>query len=143
MVSLVGTSQHDPCKEGFIHSFPCCSKFFIQPVFRNDGYFVLISEFQKPYFLLTYLEEYQTNPGGAAPKVTASLFDDFYDKDLMLVRCDFDAKQINEAPLAMESVLHNYLNDYEIIETFNLKPDSFSFEDFVAKAKEKWQQANV
>lgn len=102
---------------------------------------MLVSEFQKPHFLLTYLEEYQTNPGGATPIVTASLFDDFHAKDLTLVRCDFDAKLVQDAPKAMQSILNNYLFHYGTIETFNRQPESFNVDSFVAKSKENWQDA--
>jgi ATP synthase mitochondrial F1 complex assembly factor 1 len=117
------------------------SKFIIQPVFREGGHFMLVSEFQKPHFLLSYQEDYQTNPGGATPIVTASLFDDFHGKDLTLVRCDYDAKLIGDAPQAMQCILNNYLVDYETIETFNHKAESFNIDSFVATAKEKWHGA--
>jgi hypothetical protein len=100
---------------------------------------MLVSEFQKPHFLLTYLEDYQTNPGGATPIVTASLYDDLHGKDLTLVRCDYDAKLIGEAPRALQCVLHNYLSDYKTIETFNHQAGSFDIDSFVAKSKEKWR----
>jgi hypothetical protein len=100
---------------------------------------MLVSEFQKPHFLLTYLEEYQTNPATATPVVTASLFDDFHGKDLTLVRCDFDAQRMGDAAQAVQCVLNNYLLDYGTIETFNRKPESFHLDSFVAKSKENWR----
>ena len=50
---------------------------FIFPVFRNDGYFMLLSQFQDgKYCILTSLEEYKTNPAAAQPYLAFSFFDE-------------------------------------------------------------------
>ncbi|KAL7580074.1 hypothetical protein ACA910_005059 [Epithemia clementina (nom. ined.)] len=62
------------------------SPFFIQPVFREDGFFNLISQFQSPsHFLLAYLEDYKMDPHAASPLLTFSVFDDYAEsKDVSL-----------------------------------------------------------
>jgi hypothetical protein len=64
--------------------------FFVQPVFRDDGFFMLISQFLSPsHFLLGMLEDYKMDPNAATPLLTFSVFNDYADsKDISLVRCD-------------------------------------------------------
>ncbi|CAN0358130.1 unnamed protein product [Hapterophycus canaliculatus] len=62
---------------------------FILPVWRDGGHFMILSQYQDTCFLLTYLEDYKLNPGGAQPYATISMYSDLVEsKDLGLIRAD-------------------------------------------------------
>lgn len=65
------------------------SPFFVFPVYRKEGFFNMICQFQDTCFLLTYLEAFKENPGLAPPCLTVSLYGDLTEsKDIGLVRAD-------------------------------------------------------
>ena len=121
------------------------SPFFIQPIFRDDGHFMLVSQFFEPsHFMLAYLEDYKMDPASAQPLLTVSIFDDYSkEKDLTLVRADILNKGIEdgEGLKVVQSILDNYTNDDEYLNTkaFNTKPESFDIDDFVAQQSKKWK----
>ncbi len=120
--------------------------FFIQPIFRDDGYFMLLSQFMGPsHFVMAYLEDYKMDPFSAQPLLTFSVFDDFAkDKDLTLVRTDILNRGINdeEALKVVRSMVDHYIVDeeYSNVKSFNSKPNSFDFDDFIAQQNAKWKE---
>lgn len=119
--------------------------FIVQPVFRDDGFFMLLSNFQSPsHFLLAYLEDYKMDPHSATPLITFSVFDDLADdKDIALVRCDVLNKSIedDEARKVVEGVIDNYRNqeDYGAVKTFNEKPAAFDIDDYISRMNHRWK----
>jgi len=119
--------------------------FFVQPVFRNEGFFMLVSQFISPtHFLFAYLEDYKMDPNRAQPLLTFSLFDDLcHDKDLGLVRCDIVNKGItySEGMQIVQNTINCYgkEGEYDIVKIFNSKPGIFDFEDYVAIQRRKWK----
>ena len=66
------------------------SPMFLYPVFKEEKYFMLISQFQDSYFFSTYLENYKQNPSTASPFLSCSIFQDFEEKKgVSLLRVDF------------------------------------------------------
>ena len=124
----------------------CCSPFFVQPVFRDDGYFMLISQFQEPsHFFMAYLEDFKMDPARAQPLLTFSVFDDYASsKDLTLVRADILNKGIadDEGRKIVQSLLDAYTNDdeYMVVNAFNKKPETFDLDDLIARQNEKWRE---
>ena len=121
--------------------------FFVQPVFRgDDGFFMMVSQFQPPsYFLLAYLEDYKMDPAAAQPLMSLSLFLDFAEKlDLTLVRCDIINKGIEdfEGLKVANSLLDSYRNDeeYDSVRVFNKKADTFDIDDFISCQNQKWKE---
>lgn len=121
--------------------------FFVQPIFRDDGFFMLLSQFLSEYdvFMLAYLEDYKMDPAAAQPLVTCSVFTDYADTlDLTLVRCDIINKGIydSEGYQVTNCLLSSYQNDdeYEAVKAFNGKQDAFDVDDYVAIQKQKWKQ---
>jgi len=118
--------------------------FFIQPIFREDGYFTLVSQFQSPgHFLLAYLEDYKMDPARAQPLITFSVFDDLVDTfDIGLVRVDVINKGIqdDEGLRCVNSLLDAYGKDelFASVHAFNKKPESFDFDDYVAQQNQIW-----
>jgi ATP synthase mitochondrial F1 complex assembly factor 1 len=122
------------------------SPFFVQPVFRDDGYFMLVSQFQKPaHFLLAYLEDYKMDPSAATPLLTFSVFTDYAaNKDVALVRCDIlnPSIQGTEGRKVVESVLLNYQQDFPGVQTFNERPAHFDFDDYISRMNDRWNKAD-
>ena len=118
--------------------------FYIQPIFREDGFFTLLSQFQAPsHFLLAYLEDYKMDPHAASPLVTFSVFDDYaVSKDVTLVRCDILNKSIQaeEARRVVQSLLDNYrkTEDFVSVKIFNERPSGFDFDDVIERMKKRW-----
>jgi ATP synthase F1 complex assembly factor 1 len=120
--------------------------FFVQPVFRDDGFFMMVSQFQSPgHFLMAYLEDYKMDPQSATPLLTFSVFDDLADnKDVVLVRADILNKSIqdDEGRKVVRSVLDNYRDEehFVVVKTFNERPDAFDIDDYISRMNIRWQQ---
>ena len=121
------------------------SPYFVQPVFRENGFFMMVSQFQGPsHFLMAYLEDFKMDPSRAQPLLTFSVFDDFAEsKDLTLVRADILNKGIedDEGLKVVQNMVDVYIQDeeYLAVKAFNKKPDTFDFDDFIARQNEKWK----
>ena len=128
-------------------TFPLlCSNrpFFIQPVFREDGHFMLVSQYQSPsHFFLVYLEDYKMDPNRAQPLLTFSVFTDLKEShNISLLRCDVINRGIDEreASIIMGNVIDSYRNEKEFsrVKAFNDNPEKFDLDDFIACTKQKW-----
>ena len=121
------------------------SPFFLHPVFREEGHFMIISQFQTPnYFLLAFLEDYRMDPARAQPLLTISLFDDMAEKkDVTLVRCDIINRGIeeDEGYKLCQSLLNDYADeeDFRSVHMFNKKPDAFDVDAFVIEKERRWK----
>lgn len=121
------------------------SPFFIHPLFREGGHFMLVSQFQSPnYFLLAFLEDYRADPARAQPLLTISVFEDMADsKGVALVRCDVINRGIDEDEgLGIcKSLLNDYADeeDFRIVHTFNKMPDAFDLDAFVREKERRWK----
>mmetsp|Transcript_8843 Transcript_8843/g.21610 ORF Transcript_8843/g.21610 Transcript_8843/m.21610 type:complete len:226 (+) Transcript_8843:76-753(+) len=120
------------------------SPFYIQPIFRDDGHFTLVSQFFEPsHFIMAYLEDYKMDPAAAQPLLSFSIFDDYADdKDLTLIRADILNRGIDEAEglKVVNSMIANYNDDDEYLSVrgFNSKPDSFDLDGYIAQQSTKW-----
>ncbi|DAZ99864.1 TPA: hypothetical protein N0F65_008607 [Lagenidium giganteum] len=110
------------------------SPFFIVPVYRKDGFFNMLCQFQEKHFLITYLEAFKENPALAPPCVTVSLYKDLVDtKDLALVRTDvINMLDKPESEMLMKQVIASYLDDnlFSWVDKFNHKSQEFDFEAY-------------
>jgi ATP synthase F1 complex assembly factor 1 len=119
--------------------------FFIQPVFRDDGYFMLVSQFFGPsHFIMAYLEDYKMDPSMAQPLLTFSVFDDYArDKDLTLVRVDVLNSGIDDSEglTIVNNMIDHYVDtdEYSVVKAFNTKPDTFDIDDFIGRQNAKWK----
>mmetsp|Transcript_40789 Transcript_40789/g.74657 ORF Transcript_40789/g.74657 Transcript_40789/m.74657 type:complete len:324 (-) Transcript_40789:89-1060(-) len=122
--------------------------FFLHPVFREQGHFMIVSQFQAPnYFLLAFLEDYQMDPARAQPLLTISLFDDYAEgKDVTLVRCDIVNRGIadDEGYNLCKRLLDDYGNedDFRTVHLFNKKPDAFDVDEFVKDKERRWKASS-
>ncbi|KAH7467193.1 hypothetical protein KRP22_013005 [Phytophthora ramorum] len=108
--------------------------YFIFPVYRQEGFFNMLCQFQQSCFLITYLEAFKENPSAAPPCVAVSLYDDLLaEKELALVRADvINMLDKKESQLLLNQMLASYQDDklYEHVDKFNNQPDKFDFEGF-------------
>lgn len=122
--------------------------FFIHPVFREEGHFMIVSQFQAPnYFLLAFLEDYRMDPARAQPLLTISIFDDFAEgKGVTLVRCDIVNRGIeeDEGYYICKHLLDDYVDeeDFRTVHLFNKKPDAFDVDAFVAEKQRRWKASS-
>eukprot|EP00591_Stephanopyxis_turris_P004443 CAMPEP_0195521462 /NCGR_PEP_ID=MMETSP0794_2-20130614/18731_1 /TAXON_ID=515487 /ORGANISM="Stephanopyxis turris, Strain CCMP 815" /LENGTH=179 /DNA_ID=CAMNT_0040651025 /DNA_START=169 /DNA_END=708 /DNA_ORIENTATION=- len=121
--------------------------FFIQPVFREEGFFTLVSQYQSPsYFLMAYLEDYKVDPTNARPLITFSVFDDLATShDVTLIRGELINKGIEnwEGKKIINNMLEAYANDedYEVgALPFNKTPESFDIDDYISCQNQKWKK---
>jgi len=123
--------------------------FFVQPIFRDDGHFILVSQFFDPsHFIMAYLEDYKMDPASAQPLMTFSVFDDYaQEKNLTLVRADILNTGIDdgEGLKVVKSMLDNYEDDdkFLAVKAFNKKPDSFDIDDYITQQNAKWNSGDV
>jgi len=114
--------------------------FFLQPIFRGEGFFHLLSQFQDQHFLFAYLADYQMDPARAQPLLTCSVFNDF--NDITLVRADVVNHGIDdeEGRKVVSFLLDSYANDEEFktVENFNKAPEKFDIDFYVEKQRKKW-----
>ncbi|KAL3672834.1 hypothetical protein V7S43_002122 [Phytophthora oleae] len=108
--------------------------YFIFPVYRQEGFFNMLCQFQQSCFLVTYLEAFKENPSAAPPCVAVSLYDDLLaTKELTLVRADvINMLDKTESQLLLKQMLASYQDDklYEHVDKFNNKPEQFDFEAY-------------
>lgn len=123
--------------------------FFVQPIFRDDGHFMLVSQFFEPsHFIMAYLEDYKMDPSAAQPLLTFSIFDDYAEeKDLTLVRVDILNNGIDdgEGLKVVRSMLGNYKDDDEFltVRAFNKQQDSFDIDNYISLQSAKWNTGDV
>ena len=106
------------------------SPYFVLPVKRDDGHFILLSQAQEKHVLFTYLEDFKNNPESARPDLAVTLYEDFKSsKDLVLVRGDIsDMMTKAESTSILHLFTKFYFSDYEWVNTFNNQPNEFDFE---------------
>ncbi|CAM9563882.1 unnamed protein product [Heterosigma akashiwo] len=118
--------------------------YFVHPIWREQGYFMLLSQFQDRHVLVTYLEDFKSNPNGAQPWLVISAYSDLVEsKGLGLVRGDITPNLSSlEASDLFTKVLESYTEDtkYEEVECFNNTPQSFDLEKYVELSKEEMKK---
>ncbi|KAL7473243.1 hypothetical protein ACHAXS_013675 [Conticribra weissflogii] len=87
------------------------------------------------------------DPARAQPLLTISVFDDLVDsKDLALVRCDIINRGIeeDEGYKLCKYLIDDYSEneEFESVQTFNKKPESFDLDDFIKEKEKRWIEAD-
>mmetsp|Transcript_36339 Transcript_36339/g.53118 ORF Transcript_36339/g.53118 Transcript_36339/m.53118 type:complete len:318 (-) Transcript_36339:108-1061(-) len=121
--------------------------FFISPIFRDSGFFMLVSQFMEPnHFVFAYLEDYRLDPARAQPLLSVTIFDELVDShDITLVRCDVVNRGVSdhEAYRVLQSHLDAYYRmkeEFELVQTFNLAPNLFDVDDYISRKSIKWRE---
>jgi len=121
--------------------------FFISPIFRDSGFFMLVSQFMEPnHFVFAYLEDYRLDPTRAQPLLSVTIFDELVNShDITLVRCDVVNRGVSdhEAYRVMQSHLDAYYSmkeEFELVQTFNLAPNLFDVDDYISRKSIKWRE---
>ena len=127
--SAVGEVFEDRDYNTIMHRSRQCGT-FVWPVRRDQGYFVMISQFQENHCLFTFLEDYKKNPAMANPWLCVSLYDEFVDRHkIALVRGAFSAPHLTrEESLRLLNLMFRYYvqdNFFKYVEDFNLRPNQF------------------
>eukprot|EP00939_MAST-03C_sp_MAST-3C-sp1_P002832 g2832.t1 len=103
---------------------------FIWPVRRDEGYFVMLSQWQENHCLFTFLDDYKKNPAMANPWLVVSLYDEFVaEHRLSLVRGSFSPPHLTRGECTrLVGLLHRFYvqdNFYRTVEDFTLRPKTF------------------
>lgn len=109
---------------------------FILPVWRDEGHFMMISQFQDKCFLLTYLEDYKVNPEGAQPYATISMYGDLVEsKGLGLIRADITPNLTKKEVDRLIRLLIRFYSPHahHHVEAFNLRPAEFDLEKMLSE----------
>ena len=114
--------------------------FFILPVRRDAGHFVMLVQWQDNVCLFTFLEEYKKNPHAAEPWAAITMYDELAKTHhVALARNDYNPLHLTkvEAQRLMELVRIYYVegNQYRMVEDFNHRPDSFDYERHIRECR--------
>lgn len=113
------------------------SPFFIFPIMRKGGHFMLLSQSQDNSNLFTFLEDFKKSPENATPYLVLTMFDELLGKkDIVPVRGDVIDHLVSktEAENIMMAYLAHYLETglYEdLVHVFNHNPSKFNHESFI------------
>ena len=115
---------------------------FVLPVWRKEGYMVMLSQFADSAYNFVYLEDFKTQPHAAEPYMAARMYRELVTaKGVVLVRAHVDGSRLQrgEAEQLLDSTLRVYSDEalFEYVETFNKRPADFDFDAFVQKAQEE------
>lgn len=112
---------------------------FLLPLPRDNGYEFIVTQFHEDEVHMTPLLWYQTHKENAPECLTLYHFTELSDKDLVLMRGEYDANSINAVEaqcLANELQLYYALDDTKrlnLLERFTHRPDEFKHMDLVAQ----------
>lgn len=118
------------------------NRFFTFPVFRDPGFFVLLSQFQENHWILTYLADFQKNPAEAQPYLTITVYEDLAkSKGLVLLRadvCNLLTVTRDDAIALLELVCKFHVSEslFQHVLTFNKAPRTFDYNHAFDAAKE-------
>lgn len=113
------------------------SPLFLFPLFRQSGYFFMLSQSQEKSNLFTYLEDFKKSPTTARPYFVLTFFDEIVaSKGIALVRGDIIDQHVTrkEAENIIAGFLAHYIETglYEDnVHVFNHNPTKFNHEAHV------------
>ena len=113
------------------------TSFFIHPIPRDGGFFVMLSQYQDKSFLLTYLEDYKQKGMKAQPYMTITIYDELqHSKDKVLVRSDICALATlnkRDSDFMTRTLINAYTDDaaYNDVFAFNKQSDQFDFQAYI------------
>ena len=115
---------------------------FVFPVYRPEGMFTILSQFQERCVFFTYLEAFKSNPSRAPPYLTLSVYDELApSKQMSLLRGDIAHELTRvEAETLLTHLLSWYLHDatkyQNDVVVFNKTPHAFEFDTYLQKFKQ-------
>lgn len=116
----------------------CESPAFVFPIRRDGGHFMLYCQFAKAerMFVLTYLEEYRTNPQLAQSWASVHLFDELLDtKAIALIRAEVSPDRLTETEAEhLLLLIRRYYatSSYDRVWTFNHAERHFDIGAYLA-----------
>jgi len=114
---------------------------FIVPVHRENGYTILVSQWQgEKHCLFTGLEAFQKNPTNAHPVAVLTMYDEFLkSKGIVLSRLDITDPVVTKEEMQRVLDLHflAYMSEDGIqrVRTFNLEASKFDYENYIRSVR--------
>lgn len=136
---VVATTM-DEGEYNLLRSRAAICPFFVIPVRRDEGHFVMLVQWQNNVCLFTFLDEYKKNPHAAEPWAALTMYNELIPThNMALARSDYNPFHLKkpEAQRLMDIVRVYYTqgNQYEMVEAFNHRPDTFDFERHLRECK--------
>lgn len=109
--------------------------FFIFPVRKQSGHYILLAQNQEKSFIYTFLEDYKANPHNATPYLVVTMFDELvFKKGVALVRGDVigDLSK-KESEIIFNMTKLHYTNEtfYKKVVTFNRDSSNFNHQEHI------------
>jgi len=117
-------------------------QYFVFPVKKGDGYFVLLSQIQDNTAVFTFLDDYRNNPSTAQPYLVLTMYPELLTRAIgrghnVLTRTDICNQELNKLDVQriMSLFTQYYVSDshFRTVEQFNLRPREFDFNEYVRK----------
>lgn len=114
---------------------------FVFPVFRNNGHFVMLSQFDGLSCAFTFLDDYKKDPMTAMPWMATTMHDDLCERGKpVLVRSDYSKPHLDklEAEYLMNALVRSYTHEnmYNMVDAFNNEQGSFDINRHFAQCKQ-------
>ena len=101
------------------------SPYFVLPVKRDDGHFILLSQAQEKHVLFTYLEDFKNNPVSALPYLAVTLYEDFKTVKPCIGARGHQRYDDESESQAYCTCLFTFR--LRVVNTFNNQPNEFDF----------------
>jgi ATP synthase F1 complex assembly factor 1 len=113
---------------------------FMFPVHRENGFIVLVSQFQDRHCLLTGVEAFQKLGQNAHPVCVVTFYDELMEKKkVILARGDITDPVVNKSEMIRlyEDLLFAYTAESGIqkVREFNLRPQEFDFQRYFQETR--------
>ena len=118
--------------------------YFVFPVARKGGHFMLLAQSQGTSNLFTYLEDFKRSSEAATPYFVLTLFSELkVTKQIVPVRGDIVDHKVTKAEAAtlMTAFLAHYIEGglfEETVRVFNHEPDRFNYQKFTTNYIERF-----
>ena len=120
--------------------------FFVFPVRKSTGYYVLVAQNQDKSFIYTFLEDYKQNPQNATPYLVITMFDELvFKKGVALVRGDVIgdlSKKESEIIFGMTKLYYTNESFYKDVVTFNRDSARFNYQEHMNNCLKHYDSDN-
>ncbi len=109
--------------------------FFVFPVRKSSGHYMLVCQNQDKSFIYTFLEDFKINPNNATPYLVITMFDELvFKKNIGLVRGDVIgdlSKKDSETIFNLTKLYYTNESLYRDVVTFNRESSKFKHQEHI------------
>lgn len=114
---------------------------FVLPIDNENGFFVVVAQYQDKSWFVTYVEDFKKNPDAAQPYLVITIYPELSEsKGLVLLRADICALATltkTDAARILEQLVTFYGDDthFQHVYSFNKTPREFNYESAFEAAR--------